>query len=78
MKNDKFSFRELSAAFMLVSGVALSVAGFCVQPVGEVSDSVLWFTAQCLVYAGSAIGIDVVIDRKIGNLRNERKEGVSK
>ena len=59
-------FRELSAAFMLMSGVGLSIAGFCVPPVGEVSDSVLWFTAQCLIYAGSAVGVDVVIDRKIG------------
>ena len=42
---------------MLVAGVGLSIAGFIVPPTGEISDSVLMFTAQCLVYAGSALGI---------------------
>ena len=70
MRKTIITFRELSAAFMLLSGVGLSVAGFCVSPVGEVSDSVLWFTAQCLIYAGSALGIDVVIDRKLKKLDN--------
>lgn len=55
---------------MLVAGVGLSVAGFCVSPVGEISDSVLWFFAQCLLYAGSALGLDVFIERKI----NERQK----
>ena len=44
---------------MLVAGVGLSIAGFIVPPTGEISDSVLMFTAQCLVYAGSALGINV-------------------
>ena len=48
---------------MLVAGVALSVAGFAVAPVGEIHDSVLWYFAQCLIYAGSAVGIDVIIDK---------------
>ena len=50
---------------MLVAGVGLSVAGFCVEPVGEISDSVLWFFAQCLLYAGAALGIDVFVEHKI-------------
>ena len=54
---------------MLAAGVGLSVAGFCVPPVGEISDSVLWFFAQCLLYAGAALGIDVFVEHKI----NEHK-----
>jgi hypothetical protein len=50
---------------MLASGVGLSVAGFIVPPVGEISDSVLWFFAQCLIYAGTALGVDVMIDHKL-------------
>ena len=50
---------------MLVSGVGLSVAGFCVEPVGHISDSVLWFLAQCVLYAGAALGIDVLIEHRI-------------
>lgn len=50
---------------MLVSGVGLSVAGFCVEPLGHISDSVLWFLAQCVFYAGAALGIDAIIDHRI-------------
>ena len=51
--------------FMLLAGVGLSVAGFCVSPVGEISDSVLWMLAQFILYAGAALGIDVMIDHKL-------------
>jgi len=61
--------RCYSAIGMLASGVGLSVAGFIAPPFGEISDSVLWFTAQCLIYAGSALGIDVIIDTKLANLK---------
>ena len=61
----KHKFRAWTAVGMLAAGVGLSVAGFCVEPVGEISDSVLWYFAQCLLYAGSAMGIDVVIDWKL-------------
>ena len=50
---------------MLASGVGLSVAGFIAPPFGEISDSVLWFFAQCLMYAGTALGIDVMVDYKL-------------
>ena len=61
--------RCYSAIGMLVSGVALSVAGFVVPPVGEISNSVLWYFAQCLIYAGSALGIDVFIEHKLEKLK---------
>ena len=63
-------FKVWSAAFMLVAGVALSVAGFAVSPVGEIHDSVLWYFAQCLIYAGSAVGIDVIIDKRVRDHRD--------
>ena len=69
MKNP--SFNRFAAAFMLVSGVGMSVAGFIVPPTGEISPSVLFFTAQALVFAGSAMGIDVMIDRRLMQLRKE-------
>lgn len=62
MKQD---VRAWSAVGMLASGVGLSVAGFIAPPFGEISDSVLWFFAQCLMYAGTALGIDVMVDYKL-------------
>lgn len=56
---------KLSAVGMLAAGTGLSVAGFIVPPLGEISDSVLWFTAQTLLYAGSIFGVKVYIDHKL-------------
>lgn len=57
---------------MILSGIALSVAGFVRDPMGEISDSVLWFVAQGLVYAGSIFGVTVYIDHKFEHLRTRR------
>ena len=61
----KESFKSISAAFMLVMGVTLCFCAFWTAPVGEIHDSVLWYFAQCLIYAGSALGIDLIIDERI-------------
>lgn len=70
---EKMTFREWSAAALLAVGVGLSVAGFCVPPIGEISDSVLWFFAQCCIYAGSVLGVSVVMNRKFANIKDELK-----
>ena len=57
--------RVYTAISMLTAGVGLSTAGFIAPPFGEISDSVLWFFAQCLMYAGTALGIDVLVDYKL-------------
>lgn len=61
-------FPALTAAITLLSGIGLAIAGFCVEPTGEISDSVLMYTAQTLIYAGSVLGVNVVIDRKIARI----------
>ena len=55
----------VGALMMLMSGIALSVAGFVVDHVGEISDSVLWYVSQALIYAGSVFGVTVYIDRQL-------------
>lgn len=54
-----------SALAMLAVGSGLCIAGFCVPPVGEISDSVLYVLAQTLIYAGSALGIDAYVNMKL-------------
>ena len=56
---------KLSAIGMLMAGIGLTIAGFIVPPLGEISDSVLWFTAQTLIYAGSIFGVKVYIDHQL-------------
>ena len=75
MKNDVW--RIVSAIFMLVAGTVLSYLGFYQPPVGEISESVLMFTAQALVYAGSAFGIDLMIDAKIKKRAKQQEESSS-
>ncbi len=60
-----------TAIAMLAAGVALATAGFIVPPTGEIADSVLLFTAQCFVYAGSALGINVYIDQRLAQLQKQ-------
>lgn len=68
-KETRTSYQVHSALAMLLAGVCLSVAGFCVPPVGEISDSVLWFFAQCLIYAGSIFGVSIYVQSKFSELK---------
>ncbi len=68
----KENFKILSAMFMLVMGVTLCFCAFWTEPVGQIHESVLWYFAQCLIYAGSAIGIDVIIDNRINRFNQDK------
>lgn len=70
-KEDRTKNQVYSAQAMLLAGVALSVAGFLVPPVGEISDSVLWFFAQCLIYAGSIFGVSIYVQSKFSELKKK-------
>jgi len=70
-KETRTDIQVFTAVAMLVAGVGLSIAGFVVPPMGEISDSVLMFTAQCLVYAGSALGINVYINSKFSDIKKQ-------
>lgn len=67
----RITFQYLTAAAMLLVGVALAIAGFIVSPLGEIHDSVLYFTAQCFIYAGSVFGVSVYVSDKFKNLQNK-------
>lgn len=56
-KDRKDSITVWSAIGMLVFGVALTLSAFCIEPLGEIHDSVLWVLGQSLIYAGGALGI---------------------
>ena len=60
-REQRVNLQYYSAIAMLVCGVALTIAGFIVPPTGEISDSVLWFAAQTMIYAGSVFGVNVYV-----------------
>lgn len=63
--SDKDTISISAAILLLVSGVVLSFIGFFTEPRGEISDSVLWYFAQTLIYAGSVMGIKSYVDYRI-------------
>ena len=73
----KEAIQYATAVGMLVAGLALTVAGFIVVPVGEISDSVLYVLAQCLIYAGSIFGIGLYVNTKFDALNKQIKSGDS-
>ena len=76
-KETRTDVQIYSAIAMLLAGVALATAGFIVPPTGEISDSVLLFFAQCLIYAGSIFGVSIYIHTKFAELKSaiEGEEG---
>ncbi len=73
-KETRTDFQVYSAVGMLIAGLALATAGFCVDPLGEIHDSVLWIFAQCLIYAGSIFGVGIYMQGKLNDFRDEIKE----
>ena len=64
--------KHLTAVVLLFSGVIMSFMGFYAPPVGEISDSVLWYFAQTLIYCGSIFGVSAYIDTKLKNMKHEK------
>lgn len=79
-KERRVDIQIWSAIGMLIFGVSLTVAGFVTPPTGDISDSVLWVLAQSLIYAGSALGINVYMQSKFNDIRDEmrRRQGSEK
>lgn len=64
-KETKEDIKIWSAIGMLVAAVGFGISGFCVEPVGEISDPVLWLIAQFLMYAALALGVDAYVNLSI-------------
>ena len=76
-REHRVNIQYFLAIGMLICGVALSVAGFIVSPLGEISDSVLWFAAQTMIYAGSVFGVSVYVNDKFNAITNQLGRGGS-
>ena len=78
-KETKENIQYGSAVGMLIVGVLFAAAGFVVDPMGQIHDSVLLIFAQCLIYAGSALGISAYVNSKFEYLKRDlMKEGCEK
>lgn len=77
-KETRGNIAVYSAVAMLAFGMILTAIGFFVEPLGEVSDSVLWILGQALIYAGSIFGIATytkgVIIKQVGELEERYRK----
>lgn len=62
-KDTKEKIMIISALITLVSGMILSFLSFFLSNIHHIDDSVLWYFAQTLMYAGSCFGIGAYIQR---------------
>lgn len=67
----KISVQTWSAVGLLISGFGLACAGFCVPPLGEISDSVLMYTAESFTMAGTCFGIVAYVNGRLAKITKE-------
>ena len=61
----------ISGIVAFILGWGLTIAGFCIPPVGEVADSVLWVLSQALIYTGSVLGLTQYFSAESVKLRHD-------
>ena len=59
-----------TAIVLIVSGIVLSFLSFFISKEHCIDNSVLWYFAQCLLYAGGIFGIRNDTITKIGHIEN--------
>lgn len=59
-----------TAILLIVSGIVLSFLSFFLSIEHSIDDSILWYFAQCLLYAGGIFGIRNYTITKIGQIEN--------
>jgi Na+/melibiose symporter-like transporter len=61
----------ISAITAFILGWGLTIAGFIVPPLGDISNSVLFVLGQALVYAASVFGITGYFNAETVKLRHD-------
>lgn len=67
------SYQIITATALLGSGVVLSFLSFFLTKEHIITDSVLWYFAQCLLYSGGIFGIRSYTISKISEINGKRK-----
>ena len=68
----------ITAIAAFVVGWALTIAGFIVPPLGEITDGVLWVLGQALIYAASVFGITSYFTSESRRLKRDITEFVER
>lgn len=66
-----------TAIGMVVSGVVLAFLSFFLNNY-VISDGVLWYISQALVYSGAIFGVNIYFKTKLGNFESKMKDELAK
>ena len=74
-EEDKCTIKQkvamISGIVAFCLGWGLTIAGFCIPPIGEIADSVLWVLGQSLIYTGSVLGLTQYFSAESVKLRHD-------
>ena len=62
-----------TAIGMVVSGIVLAFLSFFLNNY-VISDGVLWYISQALVYSGAIFGVNIYFKTKLGSFENKVKD----
>lgn len=61
----------ITAVISFVCGWGLTIAGFCVEPVGEVAGSILAILGEAMIYTASVFGVTMYFSSQSTRLKEE-------
>lgn len=67
--NVRESLQYSTAIGMVVSGIILAFLSFFLNGY-NISDGVLWYISQALVYSGAIFGVNIYFKTKLGNFES--------
>ena len=70
-RNTKEWIQYGSAIAVLLLAIILVYISYFTSQTRDVTDNVLWYFAQSLMYAGSIFGVAIAIDAKFDNIKNK-------
>lgn len=76
--NIKEKLAIISAIVAFIIGWGLTIAGFIVEPLGEVTESVLWLLGQALIYSASVFGVSAYFNAESIKLKKDIKMYVNR
>lgn len=75
--NVKESIQYGTALLMICSGVLLAFLSFFLNNY-DISDGVLWYIAQALIYAGGIFGVSLYFKTRLGEFSSHTEETIRK
>jgi hypothetical protein len=66
----KYNLQIITAALMSIGGLALLFCGICIEPQGEIHESLLIGFGEVATFAGTLFGIDAAYTKKLWDITN--------